>query len=117
MNGLKVEENHQFESNLKEIVPRFTLNNICETAMGVKLNDELNGDEYRHNLENSGKLITKRVINPLYYPDAIFKMTKIYKDLVWYTKKIHKFSMSVINERRISYRKNYSRKISGNVSV
>lgn len=74
--------------------------------MGVKLNDQSNGDEYRHNLSECMKLVTLRVINPIIFPDIIFKMTKICRNMHWYAEKVHKFSLSVINQRRISYHKN-----------
>lgn len=69
--------------------------------MGVKLSDKnISGDEYRKNLDNSSKIITKRFINPLYYSDYIFKLTSLHRNLIYYTNKLHKFSMSVIDQRR-----------------
>lgn len=74
--------------------------------MGVKLNDQANGEEYRYNLAECMKLVTQRVINPLLFKDFIFKFSKIYRNMSWYSKKLHQFSMSVINQRRISYQTN-----------
>lgn len=71
--------------------------------MGVKLSDKSNGDDYRQNLHYSSKIITKRFINPLYYSDFVFKLTSLYRNLIDYTEKLHKFSMAVIDQRRISY--------------
>lgn len=71
--------------------------------MGVKLNSNTEPDNYRGMIYRSGELLFKRYINPIYYNDKIFQMTRIYRELHKCVKQLHAFSRSVIGQRRQAY--------------
>ncbi|XP_034106031.1 probable cytochrome P450 4p3 [Drosophila albomicans] len=89
--------------NLNDIIPRFTLNSICETALGVKLDDCSNGDEYRSNITIAEHSFIKRVINPLMSSDALYnRYGDGVKDIPTLNK-LHSFSSSIIEKRRQNF--------------
>lgn len=79
---------------------RFTLNTICETAMGVKLDSMDNADEYRNNVYKVGELLIYRVMRPWLYVPAIYKILGYQRQSDKYIKEIHDFTRSVISRRR-----------------
>lgn len=79
---------------------RFTLNTICETAMGVKLDSIENADEYRENVYKVGELLIHRVMRPWLYVPAIYKLLGHQRQNDRHIKKIHDFTRSVISRRR-----------------
>ncbi|KAL7737633.1 hypothetical protein ACLKA6_007741 [Drosophila palustris] len=91
------------EINLNDVIPRFTLNSICETALGVKLDDCSDGDEYRNNITIAEHSFIKRVINPLMSSDALYnRYGDGLKDIPT-LKKLHSFSSSIIEKRRQNF--------------
>ncbi|XP_030081368.1 uncharacterized protein LOC111604142 [Drosophila hydei] len=102
--GLKFVQ--QFEGNaetsvsLSELIPRFTLNSICETAMGIKLDDmAAKGDRYRENFSMIEKRFIKRASNPLYWNNTIYNLFGP-SDEKTFLKEIHDFSSEIIAKRR-----------------
>ncbi|XP_016967655.2 probable cytochrome P450 4p2 [Drosophila biarmipes] len=98
---------HQFEDqnecivSLPELIARFTLNSICETAMGVKL-DEMaeKGDSYREGFQRGNEGFIKRLTNPLFWDDSIYHFFfGRSNDLA--LKVIHELSSEIISKRRI----------------
>ncbi|XP_068144474.1 probable cytochrome P450 4p3 [Drosophila tropicalis] len=90
------------EINLNELVPRFTLNSICETALGVKLDDCADGDDYRKNIAIAEHSFIKRVMNPLMASDTLYNLGEGRKD-VSTLKKLHAFSSNIIQKRRLDF--------------
>ncbi|XP_033154341.1 uncharacterized protein LOC117137146 [Drosophila mauritiana] len=86
--------------SLNEVIPRFTLNSICETAMGVKL-DEMaeKGDRYRENFRQIEECFIRRMSNPLLWSDTLFKMFAE-KDYTSALDVVHGFSSEIIAKRR-----------------
>ncbi|XP_039479318.1 uncharacterized protein LOC120443936 [Drosophila santomea] len=97
---------HQFKDkdeviiSLNEVIPRFTLNSICETSMGVKL-DEMaeKGDRYRMNFSQIEESFIRRMSNPLLWSDTLFKMFPE-KDYASALDVVHGFSSEIIAKRR-----------------
>ncbi|KAM7353954.1 putative cytochrome P450 4ac1 isoform 2-T2 [Cochliomyia hominivorax] len=90
--------------NVNEIITEFTLNNICETAMGVKLDHIHGSNEYRKSIHDIEKTIVKRTCNPLMYFELIFYL---FGDRKRHTKNIkiaHDFTSKIIEKRRQEYR-------------
>ncbi|XP_017066115.1 probable cytochrome P450 4p3 [Drosophila eugracilis] len=87
--------------SLNDVIPRFTLNSICETAMGVKL-DELaeKGDRYRENFSEIEKCFIRRVTNPLLWGETLFNMFAA-KDYASALDVVHGFSSEIIAKRRV----------------
>ncbi|KAL7735211.1 hypothetical protein ACLKA6_016127 [Drosophila palustris] len=87
--------------SLTELIPRFTLNSICETAMGVKLDDMAEkGDDYRQNFFMIEKRFVKRMSNPLFWNKTIYELFGAKKD-VPQLKVVHEFSSEIIAKRRL----------------
>ncbi|XP_058836641.1 probable cytochrome P450 4ac2 isoform X2 [Topomyia yanbarensis] len=87
-------------SILQQLAARFTLNTICETAMGVKLDSMTMADEYRSNLQGMIKLLLYRVMNPWLFEDFTYKILGFRAELNKLLKPIHAFTRSVIKQRR-----------------
>lgn len=73
--------------------------------MGVKLNSSTEPDSYRQNIDRSAELVFQRYLNPFYFNDWIFSMSRIYRDLNKCTCSLRDFSGFVINQRRHAFRK------------
>lgn len=86
--------------DVAKISCRFTLNTICETAMGVKLDSIANADEYRSNLYKVIEIIVHRVMRPWLYIDLVFKVLGYQNQVDKCVRKIKGFTESVINTRR-----------------
>ncbi|KAH8300305.1 hypothetical protein KR044_012638 [Drosophila immigrans] len=89
--------------NLNDIIPRFTLNSICETALGVKLDDCADGDEYRNNITIAEHSFIKRVINPLMSSDALYNRYGDGLKNIPTLNKLHSFSSRIIEKRRQNF--------------
>uniref|UniRef100_A0A6P4EQW9 Cytochrome P450 4p1-like n=1 Tax=Drosophila rhopaloa TaxID=1041015 RepID=A0A6P4EQW9_DRORH len=87
--------------SLHDVIPRFTLNSICETAMGVKL-DEMaeKGDRYRENFSQIEECFIRRLSNPLLWGDSLFNMFAA-KDYASALDVVHGFSSEIIAKRRV----------------
>ncbi|XP_017066114.1 cytochrome P450 4p1 [Drosophila eugracilis] len=86
---------------LHDVIPRFTLNSICETAMGVKL-DEMaeKGDRYRENFSQIEECFIRRLSNPLLWGDTVFNLFAA-KDYAAALDVVHSFSSEIIAKRRV----------------
>ncbi|XP_036328213.1 probable cytochrome P450 4ac1 [Rhagoletis pomonella] len=90
--------------NLNDVIPEFTLNNICETALGVSLDDIPGSKEYRHTIHNLELMMVKRLCNPLLYFELIFYLFEDYKGFYRDLKVAHDFSGMIIQKKREEYR-------------
>ncbi|XP_062133620.1 cytochrome P450 4p1-like [Drosophila sulfurigaster albostrigata] len=87
--------------SVSELIPRFTLNSICETAMGVKLDDMAEkGDNYRKNFALIEKRFLRRISNPFYWNNTTYNLFGAKEDKPM-LKTIHDFSSEIIAKRRI----------------
>ncbi|KAM7353951.1 putative cytochrome P450 4ac1 [Cochliomyia hominivorax] len=86
-----------------EIISEFTLNNVCETAMGVKLDDTHGGNDYRKIIHEIEGTIVKRSCNPLMYYRIIFYLFGDYKTHMEDIKIAHNFTSKIIEKRRQEY--------------
>ncbi|KQS70797.1 uncharacterized protein Dere_GG23427, isoform B [Drosophila erecta] len=87
--------------SLRDHIARFTLNSICETAMGIKL-DEMaeKGDRYRENFHIIDEGFTRRIVNPLYWDDCVYNIFAGHKYNAA-LRVVHEFSSEIIAKRRI----------------
>ncbi|XP_013112575.2 probable cytochrome P450 4p3 isoform X1 [Stomoxys calcitrans] len=86
--------------SLSELIPRLTLNNVCETALGVCLDDRLDGDEYRQNINEVEESMLERLKNPLMAFDCIYYNSGDGKKYLKSMEKLHAFSSGIIEKRR-----------------
>ncbi|XP_061402656.1 cytochrome P450 4p1-like [Musca vetustissima] len=89
---------------LDEIIPKFTLNVVCETALGVKLDECLDGDEYRRSFSVFEECFNRRVNNPHLMNETVYKAIEEYKYLPA-LKIAHDFSSNIIQKRREQFAK------------
>ncbi|XP_017123345.1 probable cytochrome P450 4p2 [Drosophila elegans] len=87
--------------SLRDRITIFTLNSICETAMGVKL-DEMaeKGDRYREMFHRIDEGFTRRISNPLYWDDCAYNLFAA-RDYASALKVVHAFSSEIIAKRRV----------------
>lgn len=86
--------------DVSKICCQLTLNIICETAMGVKLDSIGNADDYRKNLYKLIEIIVYRVMRPWLYLNWVFKVLGYQRHVDKCVKKIQGFTKSVIDTRR-----------------
>nr|XP_022918200.1 cytochrome P450 4C1-like [Onthophagus taurus] len=85
------------------LVTNFTLQSICETAMGTKLDEHKSGENYKDSIYSLGSLIINRCITPWQHSDFLHKFTSNYwksRSLLNY---LHKFTSNVIKNRESSF--------------
>ncbi|XP_065086559.1 probable cytochrome P450 4ac1 [Ochlerotatus camptorhynchus] len=87
-------------TTLQSLAARFTLNTICETAMGVKLDSMSMADEYRAKIQEVVKLLLLRVMNPWLVEDFTYRIFGFKARLDKILKPIHAFTRSIIKQRR-----------------
>ena len=71
-----------------------------ETALGVQLDECLNGDEYRENIEKVELSLMRRCQNPFYMSDTLYKYLGNGREDEKYLQKLHAFSSGIIEKRR-----------------
>nr|ASX93973.1 cytochrome P450 CYP4M42 [Zygaena filipendulae] len=79
-----------------------TLNSICETSMGTKLDEDTSGAGkiYKNSIHEIGKLIIYRIARSWLVFDTIFHLTKEGRRQKQVLKIIHEFPKKIIEERR-----------------
>ena len=89
------------------LMTRCTLDVICETAMGVRINALEDPDsEYVKAVTFLGQIMVIRILNVLYWYDFIFNRTKIGKEHTKSLKISHDFTMKIIKTRKSQMIKN-----------
>ncbi|CAH0550246.1 unnamed protein product [Brassicogethes aeneus] len=82
------------------LLARCSLDFICETAMGTKINALENDSEFLKAVFELPQLITYRTYTPLLHNDFIFKFTQLKKKQDKLLSIVHGFSRKVIREKR-----------------
>ncbi|XP_062142423.1 probable cytochrome P450 4ac1 [Drosophila sulfurigaster albostrigata] len=96
------------ELELKQIIPQFTLNNICETALGVKLDDMVEGAQYRKSIHAIEEVIVERLCNPLLYLKPYYYLFGSYRKHVTNLQIAHAFSSRIIERKREQFKQQQS---------
>ncbi|CAG9797065.1 unnamed protein product [Chironomus riparius] len=92
------------EVNIIPISTQFTLNTICESAMGVKLSNLGNtGNKYRDNIYLIGELLVQRILKPWLLVDIIYKLLGYSYQLEQLLRPVHEFTQTIIKSRRNEY--------------
>ncbi|XP_017132321.2 uncharacterized protein LOC108149343 [Drosophila elegans] len=100
-----LDKNVDGELNLNHVIPQFTLNNICETALGVKLDDMSEGNEYRNAIHAIEEVLIQRVCNPLMYYNWYFFLYGDYRKHAEKLRIVHDFSSRIIERKRQQFQK------------
>ncbi|KAL5283680.1 hypothetical protein ACFFRR_006135 [Megaselia abdita] len=85
---------------LQEVIPKTTLNIICESALGIKLSEVDSADFYRKTIKKIEHLEMERSGNFLMYFDFIYNWFGTKTELVKECSKAHTFTSEIINKRR-----------------
>ncbi|XP_025266525.1 cytochrome P450 4C1-like [Camponotus floridanus] len=98
---------------VKDLLPfisEYTLNAICETAMGVSLqNLDESQQQYRNAIHEIIELILYRIIRPWLYNDLIFSLTPQGRKQKKILKILHEFTEKVIVERKLYHERTGNR--------
>ncbi|KAH8241511.1 hypothetical protein KR026_009256 [Drosophila bipectinata] len=92
--------NPKKEILLNNIIPQITFNNMCETVLGVKLDDIEGGFQYRQSIHALEEVMLQRISNPLLYNKVYFYLFGDYRKQVDNLKTAHDFSSQIIEKRR-----------------
>ncbi|XP_017043700.2 probable cytochrome P450 4ac2 [Drosophila ficusphila] len=92
------------ELQLNDVISQFTLNNVCETALGVKLDDTTDGLRYRQSIHNIEAVMQQRLCNPFFYNAVYFYLYGDYRKQMDNLKIAHDFSNRIIEKRRSLYK-------------
>lgn len=97
---IKIKSENKEEIDLCRILPRFTLNSICETAMGVKLEETENSNLYRETIKTINEMLVRRLTKPWFHPMFIYNCFGEGRAFLKKTALVHKFSSDIIKKRR-----------------
>lgn len=86
--------------NLAPTMSKFTLNTVCETSMGVKLDSLTEADAYRSNIYNIGEKILERHLKPWLQIPAIYKWSPNRFQMDALLQPVHRFTRNVITAHR-----------------
>lgn len=101
---LSLRETIGTEVNIVPIVTQFTLNTICESAMGVKLSSLGNdGIVYRKNIYEVGNLLFSRLLKPWLVNDFIYSLLGHRKKLDEVLKPVLEFTKSIVAQRKSNF--------------
>uniref|UniRef100_A0A182JX22 Uncharacterized protein n=1 Tax=Anopheles christyi TaxID=43041 RepID=A0A182JX22_9DIPT len=91
---------------LQPFATKFTLNTICETAMGIKLDSMTMANEYRSKIEGVGTMLLQRLMNPWLFEDFNYKLSGLQAKFEKLLQPVHAFTRSIIQQRRELFHKN-----------
>lgn len=101
---LSLQEVNGAEVNIVPIATQFTLNTICESAMGVKLSSLGNdGVVYRKNIYEVGALLLSRLLKPWLMRDWIYALLGHKKQLDEVLKPVLEFTKSIVTQRKSTF--------------
>ncbi|GAB0090421.1 Cytochrome P450 [Sergentomyia squamirostris] len=90
-------------TNLPPLTSYVTLNTVCETAMGVKLDSYSGSSEYRKSIYEIGTLLLHRFLRPWFYNDMIYSLFGWMRTLRKQLIPVHDFTSKIIEQRRIHF--------------
>lgn len=97
-------ENCRAKSIVIDITPVITacaLDAICETIMGVSVDAQNKpNNDYCESVYIVGETFLERIIQPRYWLDIVFRCTELGKLYNYHLNKLHKFTRTVIAERK-----------------
>ncbi|XP_041974953.1 cytochrome P450 4C1-like [Aricia agestis] len=89
------------KTDVLAFVADFTLNTICETAMGTSVEDSnVFGRKYRHAVHELGMFIYERTVRVLYHSNFIFKFSYLARKQNEHIATVASFRNKVVNNRR-----------------
>ncbi|XP_026758443.2 cytochrome P450 4C1-like [Galleria mellonella] len=95
-------ENVPEKADIVPIMTNYTLNTICETAMGTKLSDETSaaGMSYKNAILTLGNIFAQRFIKVYLFVDFIYNLTSLKSLQKKYVDIVQAFTANVIENRK-----------------
>ncbi|XP_068626931.1 cytochrome P450 4C1-like [Battus philenor] len=93
-------ENLNDKVDIVPIISEYTLNSICESAMGTTIKDDAAGKSYKKAIHVLGYLFIQRCIRIQYYINYIYKFSSFSKQQNECLSIVHNFTRKVINDRK-----------------
>ncbi|KAL4712698.1 hypothetical protein ACJJTC_007995 [Scirpophaga incertulas] len=92
----------EIEIDIIPLISEFTLNSICETAMGTQLSNEnaSAGVKYKNAIYKLGRILSERTTQILMYSDFIFNLSSVGRKQKEHVITIRNFTKKVIDERK-----------------
>lgn len=80
----------------------FTLNTICETAMGTKLKEDATGaaKSYKAAIQDLIALFVHRFMRVYLFPEFMFNLSSIGRAQQKYLKTVHRFTKTIVDQRQ-----------------
>lgn len=100
MKTLKGETAEKGGTMLNHLASGLTLDIICETAMGYKLENDTASKEYRNGINSLGEILAFRITRPWFHNDFMYNLTSNGKKYRRALEAIQGFTKNVINIRR-----------------
>ncbi|XP_043488653.1 cytochrome P450 4c3-like [Polistes fuscatus] len=102
VNSMKVDVNEGFIiKDLFQLIPKHTLNTICETTLGTSLSGKGELEtKYRNAISTFGKIVTYRLTKPWYHIATVFAFSSFGRLQRKLLKTLHNFSKDIIAERK-----------------
>ncbi|XP_018393738.1 PREDICTED: uncharacterized protein LOC108772664 [Cyphomyrmex costatus] len=99
-------------NDVVSFVSEYTLNAICETAMGTSLRDHGSfQQQYREAIFRITEIITYRLSRPLLFPDWIFSLTSKGKQQTRNLEILHAFTEQIIAGRKLYHEQTNGRNL------
>ncbi|KAK7590972.1 hypothetical protein V9T40_002585 [Parthenolecanium corni] len=89
--------------NICPYISNSSLDIICETAMGVKLNEETDVSAYRESIRRINPIILHRAYCPWLWLDFVYKWTEKYREQEKHLKVLHGFSLHVGSKEKRAF--------------
>ncbi|CAH1382167.1 unnamed protein product [Tenebrio molitor] len=94
------------EFDVFHVVSKTTLNIICESAMGVKVNGHTADSVFSQWIDRLMEIMFLRMFVFWYHFDFIFRWTKLCQDERQLLKKFNTFTENVVKEKRLAFEQN-----------
>ncbi|KAF7267362.1 hypothetical protein GWI33_019372 [Rhynchophorus ferrugineus] len=94
----------QYESkkdvDLNDLISRYALKTICDTAMGINVDTESEGFNFNHWIDRALEIVIERIFNIYYHSDVIFYNSALGKEFIELCNKSRFFTRQVIVKKR-----------------
>nr|XP_023026690.1 cytochrome P450 4C1-like [Leptinotarsa decemlineata] len=91
------------EFDLFHVISKCTLDIICETAMGVKVNAQTTDALYTKWADRIMEIIFMRIFVIWYHFDSVFNMTSMATECGKIIRNMHQFSGKVVREKKLAF--------------
>nr|QZM07480.1 cytochrome P450 monooxygenase CYP349R1 [Lasioderma serricorne] len=86
------------------LMSKFTLDTVCETMMGIKMNAQKKDCQYVDWINKALEICYLRMFQLWYHSDFIFNRTKMAKEMKYAIHNINNFTSELVREKRKEYK-------------